>query len=112
MKLGNLGCADPLGLSITISEEFTNSSNAFQKSSRQSFMLFSLQTPIGREYYSIKYTLKAVLCKLYCAYGAVILSLQDCYILRRRRKVILYSPPKLREAQYHLAQAKYNCNAI
>ncbi len=27
-------------------------------------------------------------------------------------KVILYSPPKLCEAQYHLAQAKYHCVAI
>ena len=27
-------------------------------------------------------------------------------------KVILYSSSKLREAQYHSAQAGYNCNAI
>ena len=33
-------------------------------------------------------------------------------ILRRRRKVILYSPLKLREAQYNSAAAEYHCEAI
>ena len=41
MKSGNLGCADPLGLSITISELLTNSSNVFQKATLYSFIFAS-----------------------------------------------------------------------
>ena len=43
--------------------------------------------------------------------SGVIFSLRESDI-SANAEVILYSPPKLPEGQYNLAQAKYNCEAI
>ena len=52
MKLGYFGCAVPFGLSIIISELFTNSSNAFQKSSLYVSISSPRQLPICWDNYN------------------------------------------------------------